>query len=73
MKAGRFNRKDGIVAYGMDPVDRCSPPIAYEEHSITMDCGHGRNCGGVVIISSTLLKPSKEKCYNTNCKKTNNN
>ena len=53
-------------AYGIDPCDRCNPPIAYIEHSITLDCGHGRNCGGVAVVSSALLKDLNGKCYNIN-------
>lgn len=63
-----LSHRKSRTAYGIDPVDRCNPPICYREHSITLDCGHGRNCAGVAIVSSTLLKASKEKCYNISCK-----
>ena len=62
------SKEKEMIVYGIDPVDRCNPPIAYKEHSITLDCGHGRCCGGVAIISSDLLKPTNDKCYNTNRK-----
>ena len=38
--------------YGIDPVDRCNPPICYDEHSITVDCGHGLNGAGVLIFKT---------------------
>lgn len=47
-------------SYGVDPVDRCNPPICYEEHSITIDCGNGRNGGGVLICKSSTNKQGKE-------------
>lgn len=47
-------------AYGIDPVDRCNPPICYEEHSITVDCGHGRNGAGVLIFKKKRKRAIKE-------------
>lgn len=43
-------------AWGVDPCDRCNPPICFWEHSITLDCGHGRNCGGVAVFFSAPPK-----------------
>lgn len=51
------------VAFGIDPCDRCNPPIAYREFAITMDCGHGRNCGGVAVLSAPLTS-DRDFCYN---------
>ena len=63
MKGNRSNKRKVHAAWGIDPVDRCNPPIAYREHSITLDCGHGR-CGGGVAIFSAPLKTSDAVCYN---------
>ena len=37
-----------INSYGIDPVDRCNPPILRPECSLTLDCGNGRSCAGVL-------------------------
>lgn len=50
-----------MKSYGIDPVDRCAPPICYEEHSITLDCGHGRNGGGVLIYKKLTSNNKQEK------------
>ena len=55
-----------MKSYGIDPVDRCAPPICYEEHSITLDCGHGRNGGGVLIYKSSNHKQEKENDKDAN-------
>lgn len=52
MKVDHSDRPKCTKAFGIDPVDRCNPPICYEEHSITVDCGHGRNGAGVLIFQT---------------------
>lgn len=50
-----------VKSFGIDPVDRCNPPICYEEHSITVDCGHGRNGAGVMIFRKNDRKTKEGK------------
>ena len=56
-------KRKRVVAFGIDPCDRCNPPVAYREFAITMDCGHGRNCGGVAVLSAPLTTDGRF-CYN---------
>ena len=47
-------------SYGIDPVDRCNPPILRPECSLTLDCGNGRSCAGVLQV---LPKRTRREIY----------